>query len=61
MADSSIKALHLERVRTFFSDLPALRAGTTDIILRSYLNIPEDLVPLARKEVEKLHETLKAA
>lgn len=54
-------ALYLRRVYDYFSSLPPLRPETVDIILRTYLHVPEALMPVARAEAEAVHAPSKAA
>ncbi len=61
MPSHSTQALHLQRVRRFFSTLPPLHPETVDIVLRTHLNVPEELIPLAREEVEQQHKPPQAA
>ena len=61
MAKISNQQLHLQRVRDFFASLPPLHPDTVDIILRSHLDVPEELMPAARAEVAHQHQTAKAA
>ncbi len=58
---ASTQALHMQRVKRFFESSPPLHADTVDIVLRSYLNVPESLIPLAREVAVEQHQPPKAA
>ncbi len=57
MNNSDTSAHHLKRVRNYFATLPPLQPETVDIILRTYLHIPEELMQRARVEAECAHAT----
>lgn len=59
--DSSTRSLHLQRVRHFFAASPPISQETVEIVLRSYLHIPEFLIAEALLEVQRCHNTLQAA
>ena len=52
MIDLNTTRLHMRRVREYFAELPPLRPETVDIVLRVHLNVPEELLPMARQEIE---------
>ncbi|MGJ8669959.1 MAG: hypothetical protein ACSHXK_10770 [Oceanococcus sp.] len=54
MTDPNTTALYMRSINRYFSSLPALRPETVDIVLRSHLNVPESLMPLAREQVQNL-------
>lgn len=58
---ASTEALHMQRVRRFFESSPPLHPDTAAIVLRSYLNVPESLIPLAMEVAAERHQPSKAA
>lgn len=57
----SRRALHLQRVQRFFASSPPVSAETIEIVLRSYLHIPDEFIDDALLEAQRCHQSLKAA
>lgn len=55
MTDAKTKKLYMRQVREYFAELPPLQPDTVDIILRSHLHVPENLMERARAEAQAAH------